>query len=110
MTETNEITYQALVTIILPGDQQASAHVTLTPPDMIETDGKIKALHECTLAELQGFADQLENDVWDIYQSINLLELDDNDQIHVEITVLGKQGQRLMPLQNWYKQLNKYLL
>lgn len=96
-------TYQALITIRLPDQTEASAHITLTPPDMVEVDGVIKPLRDCTMAELQGFADELEADVWDIYESINLLTLDDNDQVQIEIEALGKSGKPLAVLRNWHK-------
>ena len=96
-------TYQALITISLPDQIEASAHITLTPPDMVEVDGRIKPLSDCTMAELQGFADELEADVWDIYQSINLMTLDDNDQVQIEIEALGKSGKPLAILRNWHK-------
>ncbi len=96
-------TYQALITITLPDRETASAHITLTPPDMVEVDGRVKPLSDCTMAELQGFADELEADVWEIYQSINLMTLDDNDQVQIEIEALGKSGKSSLVLRNWHK-------
>jgi len=100
---TDPETYQALITISLPDQTEASAHITLTPPDMVEVDGRVKPLSDCTMAELQGFADELEADVWDIYQSIKLMKLDDNDQVQIEIEALGQSGKPLAILRNWHK-------
>ncbi len=96
--------YQALITITLPDRETASAYVTLTPPDMVEVNGRIKPLSDCTMAELEGFADELELDIWEIYQSIHLDMLDDNDQVHIEVESLGKSGKSSHILQNWHKQ------
>lgn len=96
-------TYQALITIRLPDATAAAAHITLAPPDMVAVDGRIKPLSDCTMAELQGFADELEADVWEIYESINLMTLADNDQVQIEIEALGKSGKPLAVLRNWHK-------
>ena len=96
-------TYQALITISLPDQEVASAHITLAPPDFVEVNGRLKPLSDCTMAELEGFADELEQDVWEIYRSINLMTLDDNAQVHIEIEALGKSGRPLAVLRNWYK-------
>ena len=105
MSETqDEQTYTALITLNLPGKGSTEVHITLTPPDTIDVAGRVKPLRDCTLAELQAFADDLEVDVWEVYQSINLAALDE-EGVEVEVTVLGKQRQRLMPLQNWHKQM-----
>jgi proteasome lid subunit RPN8/RPN11 len=97
MLEVKELTYAAIITISLPGvPEKATATVTLTPSDNIKSgSGEIKALRDCTLADLQEFADALEADVWQQYQSIKLSELADDDRAHVKITILNETGQPL---------------
>ena len=103
----NELTYTALITITLPETaNKATAHITLTPPDTVETNGRILHLRDCTLADLQAFADQLEAEVWLTYQEIKLVDL--AKQAQIEVTVLGDDDKPKLPLQNWPKQ--KFIL
>lgn len=99
----NELTYTAVITIALPNNQgAATAHITLTPPDTVEVDGRILHLRDCTLADLQAFADQLEADALATYRDIKLVEL--AEQAQVDVTVLDDDGQPMLPLQNWPRQ------
>ena len=98
----DETTYTALITITLPDTEKASANITLTPPDTVEANGRILHLRDCTLADLQAFADQLEAEVWLTYQDIKLVDL--AEQAQVEVTVLDDGGEPMLPLQNWPKQ------
>jgi proteasome lid subunit RPN8/RPN11 len=99
----DEMTYTALITITLPETAtKASANITLTPPDTVEANGRILHLRDCTLADLQAFADQLEAEVWLTYQEIKLIDL--AEQAEIEVTVLDEAGQPMLPLQNWPKQ------
>lgn len=99
----DETNYTALITITLPETaNKASANITLTPPDTVEANGRILHLRDCTLADLQAFADQLEAEVWLTYQEIKLVDL--AEQAQIEVTVLGDDGQPMMPLPNWSKQ------
>ena len=98
----DETTYTALITITLPDTEKASANITLTPPDTVEANGRILHLRDCTLADLQAFADQLEAEVWLTYQEIKLVDL--AEQAQVEVTVLDDGGEPMLPLQNWPKQ------
>ncbi len=97
MLEVKELTYVAIITISLPDvPEKATATVTLTPTDNIKSgSGETKALRDCTLADLQEFADALEADVWQQYQSIKLSALADDDKAHVKITILNETGQPL---------------
>ena len=75
---TDELVYAALITLSMPGTgESAEVTVVLTPPDNVTVDGTVKPLAECTLADLQAFADALEADAWDTYEAITLLELDE---------------------------------
>ncbi|MCI0578116.1 MAG: hypothetical protein L0332_14600, partial [Chloroflexi bacterium] len=62
MTEPNEPTYAAVITISLPGaDKAVNLVVTLTPAAPVAVgNGRVKPLRDCTLAELQQFADAVE--------------------------------------------------
>jgi len=86
MPEDNQVTYSAIITITLPDTDKATANITLTPPDTVETNGRILHLRDCTLADLQAFADKLEAEVWLTYQEIKLIDL--AEQAEIEVTVL----------------------
>jgi len=103
MTQDN-LTYTAVITLTLPNNNgTATANVTLTPPDTIEAeDGRILHLRDCTLADLQAFADQLEVDVWETIKDIKLIDL--AEETPVDVTVLDDDGEPMLPLQNWPKQ------
>ena len=77
MIETNETTYLAVITLSLPlPDETATARIIVKASDTIEaSDGQIKRLGDCTLADLQTYADSLEADVWQAYQAIRLADL-----------------------------------
>ncbi|MCP4428940.1 MAG: hypothetical protein GY803_31025 [Chloroflexi bacterium] len=99
----DDLTYTAVITLTLPNSKNtATANVTLTPPDTIEADGRILRLRDCTLADLQAFADQLEAEAWQTYQEIKLVEL--SEEVQVDVTVLDDDGEPILPLQNWPKQ------
>jgi proteasome lid subunit RPN8/RPN11 len=90
---TDELNYAAVITITLPdAGQSASVTVVLTPPDRVAVDGRVKPLADCTLAELQAFADELEADIWQDYQAITLLELDEQAKAAIEVTVVDSAG------------------
>jgi hypothetical protein len=91
---TDETLYAAVVTINIPAaGQSASVTVVLTPPDVVDVAGQVKPLADCTLADLQAFADELEADVWDAYEAITLLELDEQNTAEIEVTVMDRKGQ-----------------
>ncbi len=100
----DELTYMAVITLTLPNNHgTVAANVTLTPPDTIEADdGRILHLRDCTLADLQAFADQLEADVWETVKDIKLVDL--AEETPVDVTVLDDGGEPMLPLQNWSKQ------
>lgn len=89
MSELNELTYAALITLSLPdAGESTSVSVVLLPADVVPVEGKTKLLRDCTLADLQAYADDLEKEVWDAYESITLVKLDEDEQVSVEV-VLG---------------------
>src|SRR5687767_13235039 len=91
MTQDNEPIYAAIITISLPETAQSTTiNVALTPGDVITTNGRVKPLGDCTLADLQAFADALEADVWQTYQAIRLIDLADDEEAQVEVTLTGE--------------------
>lgn len=87
--------YIALITLTLPGmAQPVQANVVLHPPDKVNINGELKPLADCTLAELQTFAEQLQQEVWETYQAISLEELVENEQVDIKILVSDETGER----------------
>lgn len=104
MSDTKDATYTAVITISLPdGKGKAAAHLTLAPPDMVGQGAAVKPLKECTLAELQLFADQLESEIWEVYKSIKLIDLSGNQAVTVAVE---RQGQEDAPaaVADWLQQ------
>ncbi|MCP5099509.1 MAG: hypothetical protein GY943_28470, partial [Chloroflexi bacterium] len=106
MTEHNHLTFAAIIRISLPDHpEKVTANVTLTAADAIpDNSGTYKPLIACTLADLQAFADQLEAEVWETYESIKLVELADHDEVGVELTILDQAGEQLSPSKEWFEQ------
>ena len=90
-----QLTYEAIITINLPGQAQPMvARVHLLPHEAITTaEGQTKPLADCTLADLAQFADQLEMDLWQSYGEHRLREL---RQVHAEagvkVTLLAEEA------------------
>ncbi len=102
---TDELVYAALITISIPETgKSAAVTVVLTPPDNVDVDGQVKPLPECTLNDLQAFADELEKDTWDAYRSISLLNLDEHDDVSIEVTVVDRKGAPYSLAGSWRKQ------
>jgi proteasome lid subunit RPN8/RPN11 len=98
MTESESVTYAAVITIRLP-DAAHSATLTLTlrPGDAVTTaGGREKALRDCTLAELEQFADAVEAELWSAYQATCLAELVADEQAEVEIRFVDQPLDDLM--------------
>lgn len=103
-TEGDENTYAAVIAISLPGREDVvAAHIVLTPPDKLETAGRVIPLRECTLADIQDFAEELEAGVWETVRSIKLADLQSRDDVGVEVKVRDKKGQTVA-LNNWLQQ------
>lgn len=97
MVDTNELTYAAIITIELPGmSHPATVTVSLRPPDRLETaPGHLKALRDCTLADLQAFADAMEEKLWSEYKASALSDLAGDDLSGLKITILNDDGEAL---------------
>jgi proteasome lid subunit RPN8/RPN11 len=96
MSET--LTYAALITISLPGQaQSATAIVRLAPADAVTTAGRTKLLRDCTLADLEAFAAELEAGVWETYDAITLLELTEEAQATIEVLAAESET----PVADW---------
>lgn len=86
MADKTDLNYAAQITISLPGEgEHVSLTVTLWPADVVDVDGILKPLGECTLADLERYAEELQADVWDTYESIILPDLDADESIEVDI-------------------------
>ena len=102
MTETTTTHYVAIIQIHLPDQETAvSANIRLTPTELVPVDGNHKTLHECTLAELQVFADQLEADVWQTYREIKLADLAKDNAVQMAMDVVDADGEPVAPSREW---------
>lgn len=94
MSVQSNLSYAAQITISLPGSgEQVTMTVTLWPADVVEVGGVYKLLGECTLADLEQYARELESDVWDTYETIVLPDLEASQQVTVEITLPEDAGE-----------------
>ncbi len=92
MPDLTDLTYAAQITISLPDTgESVTMTVTLRPADEIDVDGVMKPLGECTLGDLERYAEDLEEGVWETYQAIVLPELDLNEQVKVDVKLLGEE-------------------
>ncbi len=88
MSELNEQTYAALITLSIPEKgESTTVSVMLLPADVVPLEGNAKLLRDCTLGDLQAYAQELEKEVWDAYEAISLLDLEANDNVGVEVTL-----------------------
>jgi proteasome lid subunit RPN8/RPN11 len=103
MSETSELTYAALITISLPGDGESiSVPVMLSAADSVPIDGKSKLLADCTLADLQVYAAELERDIWDAYEAITLPALDEDDEVAVQVVLRDDNRE---PVEGWTQKI-----
>jgi len=95
MLQVDELTYTAIITITLPDvAEKATVNVTLTPEDNITTGrGQIKRLRDCTLTDLQEYAETLESEIWEEYRAIRISQLAEDELAHVKITIINETGQ-----------------
>ncbi|MCA9981523.1 MAG: Mov34/MPN/PAD-1 family protein, partial [Anaerolineales bacterium] len=102
MYEFNELTYAAILTIYVPGTEEPlQAHVTLAPPDSIETPTGSKLLRDCTIADLHQFAQQLEQDVWQTQGQITLYDLTTQEDALVKLVVINEENEQIAPGEDW---------
>lgn len=100
---TNEPDYVAVITISLPGAAEtATVTVTLAPASTVVSGGHMKPLRDCTLAELQEFAANLETEIWADYQAIRLLDLAKTTPTAVTVTILDQNGRRPAAAEAWH--------
>ncbi|MCB8981353.1 MAG: Mov34/MPN/PAD-1 family protein [Ardenticatenaceae bacterium] len=106
MSETPTTHYVAIIQISLPGQATAvSANIRLTPTELVPVDGSYKTLHECTLAELQQFADQIEIEVWETYREIKLADLAKDSTVKMAMDVIDAAGEPVAPSREWLAQM-----
>ncbi|MBE2201444.1 MAG: hypothetical protein IAE79_22725 [Anaerolinea sp.] len=104
ITENTPAAYAAMITISLPGtDKTATASVVLLPDDAVTTPAGAKPLRDCTLAELQTFANTWEAEVWETFQSIKLIDLDQDETVQVTVMCVAESGDA--PLSDWAEQM-----
>ena len=85
--------YSYSVVIRLKTSTAEAAEITLKlhPPTLVPTgDGKVKALRDCTLADLQIFAAGLEQGAWAPFRELRLEELAAHRDTAVRITIHEK--------------------
>ncbi|MCA9934753.1 MAG: hypothetical protein KC415_12550, partial [Anaerolineales bacterium] len=93
----NPTAYAAMITISLPGtDKTATASVRVLPDESVALPAGAKLLRDCTLAELQTFANTWEAEVWETYQHINLLELHTDETVQVEVVLIAQDGEQAL--------------
>jgi proteasome lid subunit RPN8/RPN11 len=102
MTDIPPTHYVAIIQIHLPEHGTAvSANIRLTPTELVPLAGNHKTLNDCTLAELQGFADQMEADVWQTYREIKLAELAKDSSVKMAMDVVDAAGEPVAPSREW---------
>ena len=102
MSDTSTTHYVAIIQIHLPGQETAvSANIRLTPTELVHLEGNYKTLHECTLAELQLFAEQMEAEIWQTYQAIKLADLAKDGSVKMEMDVVDAAGEPVAPSREW---------
>ena len=102
MSNTTTTHYVAIIQIHLPEHEEVvSANIRLTPTELVPLDGSHKTLNECTLAELQAFADQTEADIWETYQEIKLADLAKDSSIEMAMDVVDAAGEPVAPSREW---------
>lgn len=89
MPEPEELTFTAIITLKIPGaDSETHLSVMLAPTDAITTsDGQSKPLGDCTLAELQQFADEVESNLWHEFSDETLVDLVVDGRAQIDFSV-----------------------
>ncbi|HFQ94404.1 MAG TPA: hypothetical protein ENK32_10370 [Anaerolineae bacterium] len=102
MNKTDTPQFIAVVSLSLPDMAQAvTARVTLTPKDAVPVGAAVKPLPECTLADLQQYANELEAEVWQTYQQIRLAELAAGETVAVKLDVMDGDGDFIPTDRDW---------
>lgn len=86
----------------MPGQEDpATITVTLAPEDSIQIKGRSKRLVDCTLSELRAFANTLEDEVWQTYDDISLLDMATAKEVAVMAAFLDQKGNVTGELEDW---------
>jgi proteasome lid subunit RPN8/RPN11 len=104
MTDTEPLTYSVIITSSLPDEAgETEVRLTLGPADeLIDASGNAKLLQDCTLAELQQFADHLEAEAWQTYLESTLVDLVVDERLRIEFVydaaddTTGSEGELLL--------------
>lgn len=102
MTDSPPLPFVALLILSMPGQEDpATVTVTLAPEDSIQIKGRSKRLVDCTLSELRAFANTLEDEVWQTYDDISLLDLATAKEVAVMAAFLDQKGNVTGELEDW---------
>jgi proteasome lid subunit RPN8/RPN11 len=107
MDDTKDITFVAIITINLPGDEPATKlRVRLMPSDTVKMpSGTLKPLQDCTLGELSQFADSLEAEVLSRYESSTLVDMTLDGQVDVTFDYQSEDDDQIPPSELWLEQI-----
>lgn len=98
-------TYKAILIITLPNVvERVEAQIAIAPNDVVPLEADSKRLYECTLADLQQFANELEESVWQTYKDIRLIDLAHNDDEQMTLMLIDENGAPVKPERVWFKQ------
>ncbi len=97
------MSYAAVITMTLPGEEKPiELTVTLSPTSPVKLDGgQVKPLRDCTLAELQQFAEKMEADIWARHDQASLAELLENGDTRLEVQLLNENDDDSDEEKNW---------
>jgi hypothetical protein len=103
MDNQDEISYGAVITLTLPGENKPiNLTLTLSPSSPVKvSEGQVKALRDCTLAELQQFAEKMEADIWARHEQSSLAELLEDGQTRLDVQLIDEQAEETEDSKNW---------
>jgi proteasome lid subunit RPN8/RPN11 len=103
MTDKNNPSFAAIITITSPESNELSRlRVMLLPADLVPLEGGVtKPLQDCTLAELQQFAESLEKKLWDQHGSDTLIDLVVGGQAEITINLAGDDSAESQSMDLW---------
>lgn len=103
MDKRDNISYAAVITMTLPGEEKPiNLTLTLTSTSPVKlAGGRVKLLRDCTLAELQQFADKMEANIWARHEQTSLAELLEDGETHLDVQLLEKDEAGSDQAKNW---------
>src|SRR5690606_33431419 len=102
MNDEQTLPFVAVIPVNTPHSPEPFVvNVTLVPKERVPVNGRYKYLPDCTLADLQAYADQLEAEVWQTFEQIKLGELAKDEDVQLNITIQDTEGDRLRPQKGW---------